>query len=66
MSQNINLGFESIKKLNLTKHIQLETKNFINVIPSDNKGTFISNPPYGYRIGEIENLKKLYKKIGDH
>ena len=66
VSQNIQLAQESIKKLNLSKYIKLETKDFVNIIPSEDNGLFISNPPYGYRIGEMEKLKNLYKKIGDH
>ena len=66
VSQNIKLAKESIEKLNLTKYIKLDIKDFVNIIPSEDNGIFISNPPYGYRIGEMENLKNLYKKIGDH
>ena len=64
--QNIQLAEQSIEKLNLTKYIQFENKNFIDVTPSQDKGIFISNPPYGYRIGEMEKLRILYKQIGDH
>ena len=64
--QNIQLSEQSIEKLNLTKYIQFETKNFVDVIPSQNKGVLISNPPYGYRIGEMKKLRILYKQIGDH
>jgi len=66
VSQNIQLAKESIEKLNLSKYIQFENKNFIDVLPSENNGVFISNPPYGHRIGEMEKLKVLYKQIGDH
>ena len=66
ISQNIQLGVESIEKLNLAEYIQFENKSFIDVIPSEEKGVFISNPPYGYRIGEMDELKSLYKQIGDH
>ena len=66
VSQNIQLAKESIEKLNLSKYIQFENKNFIDVLPSENNGIFISNPPYGYRIGEMDKLKVLYKQIGDH
>jgi len=66
IDKNIELAKESIKKLNLQNHVILETKNFINVRPDEHHGIFICNPPYGYRIGEMENLKTLYKEIGDH
>ena len=35
VSQNVKLAKESIEKLNLTKYIKLETKDFVNIIPSE-------------------------------
>tara|TARA_B100001996_G_scaffold223843_1_gene172224 strand:- start:508 stop:1644 length:1137 start_codon:yes stop_codon:yes gene_type:complete len=66
ISQNIELANQSIKKLDLTDSIIFEKKNFQDVIPLDKKGVFICNPPYGYRIGDMDKLKVLYKQIGDH
>jgi len=66
IEKNIDLARESIKKLNFQDCIIFENKNFINVKPDENHGIFICNPPYGYRIGEMEKLKTLYKEIGDH
>lgn len=31
----------------------------------DKPGVFVVNPPYGERLGEIEPLRGLYKRIGD-
>ena len=28
-------------------------------------GTLIANPPYGIRLGELEEVKALYKELGD-
>ena len=66
ISQNIELANQSIQKLDLADSIIFEKKNFQDVIPSDKKGIFICNPPYGYRIGDMDKLKILYKQIGDH
>ena len=66
LKNNINIGLQSLKKLKLTEYINLEIKDFEKVIPKENEGFFITNPPYGYRIGDIDKLKILYKKIGDH
>ncbi|MCI0704074.1 MAG: THUMP domain-containing protein [Planctomycetia bacterium] len=33
--------------------------------PGDTPGTIICNPPYGERIGEEEELIRLYRRIGD-
>lgn len=36
-----------------------------NFQPPPEKGVLIFNPPYGQRLGEIEQLKPFYKDIGD-
>ena len=66
INQNIELANQSISKLNLTDCIKFEKKNFQDVMPSNNQGTLICNPPYGYRIGDMDKLKILYQQIGDH
>jgi len=33
--------------------------------PGSKTGLFVVNPPYGERLGEVEELKPLYKQIGD-
>ncbi len=50
-------GFEDI--------IHIERKNFQNIsVPYLKPGLFVSNPPYGERMNEIESLIPLYKDIG--
>tara|TARA_Y100000590_G_scaffold434431_1_gene552607 strand:+ start:2116 stop:3249 length:1134 start_codon:yes stop_codon:yes gene_type:complete len=66
IQQNINLSEDSIRKLSLDKYINLSVNNFNKIKPNENKGIVIINPPYGYRIGDIDKLKILYKNIGDH
>lgn len=34
--------------------------------PTEQAGIVILNPPYGERLSEIEELKPLYKELGDH
>jgi putative N6-adenine-specific DNA methylase len=33
--------------------------------PEGDKGVVIMNPPYGKRLGDVEELKDLYRQIGD-
>jgi len=66
MNNNIKIAKTSVEKLQLEDYINLEIKDFNKIIPSESTGLFICNPPYGYRIGDTEKLKILYKKIGDH
>jgi putative N6-adenine-specific DNA methylase len=46
--------------------IRFEVCSFDDIaIPSGNSGVIFLNPPYGERMGEMEELEKLYKRIGD-
>ena len=66
MTNNIKIAQTSIDKLELGNYINLVTKDFKQIFPNEDQGIFICNPPYGYRIGDSEKLKLLYKSIGDH
>ena len=66
IANNIKIAENCLEKLKLTDYINLETKDFKNVFPNEEKGYIITNPPYGYRIGDIEELHLLYKDFGDH
>jgi putative N6-adenine-specific DNA methylase len=44
--------------------IVFEVNDFSNVNVKDNYGILISNPPYGERLSEQEEVKKLYRKLG--
>ena len=66
LSNNIKIANDSIKKLKLNKYINFKTSDFKKIIPCENKGIVVTNPPYGYRIGDTERLQILYKNLGDH
>ena len=66
IEKNIELCIESAQKLGIEKYITFKRTDFRNIIPKENSGTILINPPYGHRIGEIEKLQSLYKDFGDH
>jgi putative N6-adenine-specific DNA methylase len=49
----------------LDTKIKFQQCPFEETIIPEEKGIIIINPPYGERIGEEQDLKLLYKKIGD-
>lgn len=55
---------QNVKALPLGRSIEFEVKDFKDVVPPDENGVLITNPPYGQRL-ESENLNELYKEIGD-
>lgn len=53
------------KYCHLEKHIQLIQKDLFQIEAPANNGIIICNPPYGKRLGEVEELGEFYKLLGD-
>ena len=51
-----DLGFEDIR---------LKRMDFTTSEKPHDEGTIITNPPYGIRLGEEEDVTELYKAVGD-
>jgi putative N6-adenine-specific DNA methylase len=49
----------------IKKHIQLTQQDFSQIEAPTDSGIIICNPPYGKRIGEVEELGEFYKLLGD-
>ncbi|ACM19128.1 23S rRNA (guanosine2445-2-N)-methyltransferase, putative [Geotalea daltonii FRC-32] len=45
--------------------IQFQNTDIRSLAPPSGPGVILFNPPYGQRLGEEEELKVLYKEIGD-
>ncbi len=67
-AQVINKAIESSDKAGLKTKIHFEKREFASCEPhvrmGKSPGLFIMNPPYGIRIGEIDQLVHLYANIG--
>lgn len=44
--------------------IQFKSESIATVAPPVEKGIIITNPPYGARLGEEENLRDVYRDLG--
>jgi putative N6-adenine-specific DNA methylase len=49
----------------LEGQIEFQRKALADVEPKANEGILICNPPYGKRIGDTEDLRDLYRQLGD-
>jgi 23S rRNA (guanine2445-N2)-methyltransferase / 23S rRNA (guanine2069-N7)-methyltransferase len=61
-------AFENIKRAGLSGHVHVEKREFSDLRKNDSwtvPGLITVNPPYGERLGEIENLRSLYRSMGD-
>lgn len=55
---------QNIENTNLEDFIQLKKSSFEHVIPKEESGTLIVNPPYGLRI-EPRDIEEMYRLFGD-
>jgi putative N6-adenine-specific DNA methylase len=45
--------------------VNFELKDIADFKPPEQPGTIICNPPYGERIGEVKELRSLYRRLGE-
>ncbi len=61
-------AFENIKRAGLSGIVHVEKRELSDLRKIDTwtvPGLITVNPPYGERLGEIENLRSLYRSMGD-
>jgi putative N6-adenine-specific DNA methylase len=44
--------------------IQFFSKPLADLIPPKEKGVLITNPPYGVRVGNLQNIRAVYQELG--
>ena len=67
---DIDLRSVRVAKQNLTEAgfgdaVQLAHVDLLEAIPPSDQGVLVTNPPYGVRIGEDEELAVFYPKLGE-
>ena len=60
----IEVAKSNLSRLPFSENVKLSCHPFRHVKQFEN-GMLITNPPYGIRLGEIEEVKKLYQDLGD-
>lgn len=64
--RSIEIAAENIANAGLTEKIQLTVKRLdqIQWPESSSFGLLVTNPPYGERMGDVQQLQKLYAQLG--
>jgi putative N6-adenine-specific DNA methylase len=60
----LEVAKDNLSRLPHSKSVELKCHPFQHV-KEFKDGTIIVNPPYGIRLGEIEEVRSLYKELGD-
>lgn len=55
----------NLKDAGLEDAVTLKQANLLELSPPAPEGLLVTNPPYGVRLGEKEELAELYPKLGD-
>ena len=56
----------NLRRADLDSVVQVQQRDFRHVVPPvDDPGLFLTNPPYGARLGDAGELLPLYEAIGD-
>ena len=55
-----------VKKAGMEKYITVFVADALDISTGDRRGTIVCNPPYGERLGSIDDAEILYRKIGKH
>ena len=50
----------------MEKYVKVFVADALEITTGDRRGTIVCNPPYGERLGTIDEAEILYKKIGKH
>ena len=63
-TQDIAIARGNIKNASLSKVIELQVQDFINMNPPFENGIIITNPPYGERM-KPQSISELYTSVGN-
>ncbi len=61
----IKIAKENAQRAGVTDKVSFEVADIRNFSPKTDRGTVICNPPYGERLLDIEEAKKIYEIMGN-
>lgn len=64
-AQAVRASEKNLRAADLIDAVELKQTSFENIKAPHDKGFMVTNPPYGVRIGEGEDLAALYPKMGE-
>lgn len=61
----VELTMKNAKNAGVEKFIKVSKADVKDFVPTTEKGTLVTNPPYGERMLDIKTAEKLYKVMGE-
>ena len=60
----LELAQINAKQAGVSQFLHFERKDVRDFLPRTDRGTIITNPPYGERLSDTESVRKLYQAMG--
>ena len=60
----LDVTYENALRAGVEDHIKIFAADARQIKREDRKGTVVCNPPYGERMGEREEIERLYQQLG--
>ncbi len=64
--ESLNIAIANAKKAGVSKYISFRQGDATKLSLPTDKGLIVCNPPYGERMGEQNEAKRLYRDLGKH
>jgi|HubBroStandDraft_4_1064222.scaffolds.fasta_scaffold42894_1 23S rRNA (guanine2445-N2)-methyltransferase / 23S rRNA (guanine2069-N7)-methyltransferase len=64
-AQTVRIALANIERAQVSELVSAEVRDLSECSAIGESGIFLSNPPYGERLGELKQLQALYKQLGD-
>ena len=64
--ETLEIAKACVKKAGMEKYVKVFVADALDITTGDRRGTIVCNPPYGERLGSIDDAEVLYRKIGKH
>ena len=61
----LKLARKNLENAGLQEVVALKQANVLELSPPETTGVLVTNPPYGVRMGEQDEIAQLYPKLGD-
>ena len=61
----VRIALQNAERAGFHGKIHIEKRELAQAEKISDHGMIVTNPPYGERLGEVEELKPLYKELGD-
>jgi putative N6-adenine-specific DNA methylase len=61
----LELTLANAKRIKVDGFLRLEQRDISDFAPTTEKGTLVTNPPYGERMSDVRNAEKIYSVMGE-